>query len=54
MAESKPASTGISQVAKVLRLPGETLASFSAQWKALPDSDKEQLRQGVLDGTLTY
>ena len=31
-----------------------TLAAFSADWKALPDEDKKQIRQGLLDGTFNY
>lgn len=30
------------------------LKGFQAEWKALTDKDKEQLKQGIGDGTLTY
>lgn len=34
--------------------PRKTLKSFSAEWKALSDEDKAQLKQGLTDGTFTY
>jgi hypothetical protein len=30
------------------------IKGFQNEWKALSDEDKEQLKQGVGDGTLTY
>lgn len=44
----------IKQIADFFRLEGETLSDFSAQWKALPDEDKAQLREGLGNGTLNY
>lgn len=32
----------------------DTLKQFGVEWKALPESDKEHLRSGIEDGTLTY
>jgi hypothetical protein len=35
-------------------LPGQTLKDFTAEWSALTDADKEQIKSGLGDGTLTY
>jgi hypothetical protein len=48
------AEGSIKAVADFFRLPGETLADFSKQWKQLTETDKAQLRQGIADGSLTY
>lgn len=32
----------------------ESAAEFSKEWKQLTDKDKEQLKQGIGDGSLTY
>lgn len=32
----------------------QPLKDFTAEWKQLTDEDKEQLKQGIADGTLTY
>jgi hypothetical protein len=34
--------------------PGDTLKSFTAEWASLSDQDKEQIREGIGNGTLTY
>lgn len=44
----------IKQVADYMRLPGETLKSFTEQWKMLSDTEKEQLREGIGNGSMTY
>lgn len=49
-----PKLATIKQVADFFRLEGEKLADFSAQWKALPDTDKEQIKRGLGDGSLDY
>jgi len=33
---------------------GYTLSQFNTHWKQLSDLDKDQLKQGIGDGTLTY
>jgi len=35
-------------------LEGDSLSKFGAEWKELSDTDKEQLKQGIENGTLTY
>lgn len=35
-------------------LPGQRLAEFGNEIKALSDKDKEQLQNGFVNGTLTY
>lgn len=30
------------------------LADFSKDWKLLADEDRDQLRAGIADGTMTY
>ena len=34
--------------------PGDTLKSFTEEWKSLSDEDKAQIKQGLSDGTFTY
>jgi hypothetical protein len=48
------AAATIKQVYDFLKIPGDTLKGFSDQWKALPDADKAQIKEGIGDGTLTY
>lgn len=31
-----------------------TLPAFSKDWKQLSDKDKEEIKKGLSDGTLTY
>lgn len=33
---------------------GMTSAEMIKEWKALPDEAKEQIRNGILNGSLTY
>ena len=44
----------LKRVSEVLRIEGETLSQFSREWQALGDVDKQQLRQGIGDGSMTY
>ena len=41
-------------LAPYFRRAGETLSDFRAQWMRLSEVDKEQLKQGIGDGTLNY
>jgi hypothetical protein len=34
--------------------PGDTLKSFTAEWASLTDTDKEHIRTGIGNGSLTY
>lgn len=36
------------------RKPGQTLKDWSEEWKQLSETDKEQIKNGIGDGTLTY
>lgn len=36
------------------KLPGQTLKDFSAEWSALSEVEKAQIREGLGNGTLTY
>lgn len=44
-------STGIKEVKEFFELPP---SEFMKEWKALSPEDKEDLRKGIHDGTLTY
>ena len=44
----------LKQVAEFFRLPGESLTDFAKQWKELPEADKDQIKGGIGDGSLTY
>lgn len=48
------AQATLKTVADYFKLPGETLKDFRAQWDALSDQDKTDLKNGLGDGTLTY
>lgn len=52
MPEKKTAS--IKDVADAVKAPGETLSDFSKEWRKLTPEDKEDLKKGVADGTMTY
>ena len=39
------AESSIKKVADALRLPGETLREFQAQWSQLSDKEKAELRE---------
>ena len=52
MAEKKTAS--IKDVADAVKVPGESLSAFSKQWRELSDKDKEDLKTGVGNGSMTY
>ena len=36
------------------RLPGQTLKDWTAEWSALDETEKAQIRDGIGNGTLTY
>lgn len=48
------ADATIKQVSDFFKKDGQTLKEFSAEWRALPDADKAQIRAGIGDGSLTY
>lgn len=50
MTDAKPA--GIAQLKNALGY--EKLGEFRSDWKDLPDTDKDDIRKGVTDGTFTY
>lgn len=51
----KTAQATLKQVADYFgRLPGQTLKAWTEEWKQLSDEDKEQIKDGIGDGTLTY
>lgn len=52
MAETKTAT--LKQVTDYFRKEGQTLKGFTEEWKALSEEDKEQLKEGIGNGTLTY
>lgn len=51
---SPSAQATLKQVADYFRLPGETLKAFTEEWKRLSDTEKEQLKGGLGNGTLSY
>ena len=48
------AQATLKQIAEFFRKDGETLTQFAAEWKALTDADKEQIKDGIGDGSLNY
>lgn len=34
--------------------PGDTLKSFTEEWKALTDKDKAEIKEGIGNGSMTY
>lgn len=48
------AEATLKQIADFLRKDGETLTQFAAEWKTLTDADKDQIKAGIGDGSLTY
>lgn len=48
------AQATLKETAAFLRKENETLTQFSAEWKRLTDEDKEQIKEGIGNGTLTY
>ena len=48
------AAATLKTIADYFKLPGETLKNFRDQWEALSDKDKEDLKNGLGNGTLTY
>lgn len=51
---SPGAQATLKQVADYFRLPGQTLKAFTEEWKALDEASKEQLKNGLGNGTMTY
>lgn len=47
-------AASLKEVAEYLRKDGETLSQFSAEWKGLSETDKEQLKEGIGNGSLNY
>lgn len=54
MAEHK--SEGMASLMETRNYFGMTTRQFKAEWTegGLTDADKEQIRKGIADGTLTY
>ena len=48
------AAATLKACADYLRKSNETLKEFTEQWKSLSDTDKEQIKQGIGDGTYSY
>lgn len=48
------ATVKLSTIATFFRKPGEGLAAFTKEWKDLPDKDKDQVKAGFADGSMTY
>ena len=48
------ALANLKQVSDFFKDEDYNLAKFRADWAELPDKDKEQIRQGIGDGSLTY
>lgn len=46
------ADTGIMQIKKYFGY--ESVKAFRDDWNMLTDEDKEQIRSGILNGSLTY
>lgn len=50
----KPKAASIKDVSDAVKVTGESLSAFSKQWRELSDKDKEDLKKGVGDGSMTY
>jgi hypothetical protein len=48
------AAASIKDVADYFRKGNQPLKEFTEEWKLLSDKDKEELKQGIGDGTLDY
>lgn len=48
------AEATLKQVAEFFRKDGETLSKFADEWKSLTEDDREQIKKGIGDGSLTY
>ena len=53
-AAEKTAQATLTQVTGYFRLTGQTLKGFTEEWKALTEQDKDDLKNGIGNGTLTY
>lgn len=52
MANGKPAT--VKEVYDFFKETYTNLSAFSADWKTLSESDKEQIKTGIGDGSFTY
>ena len=48
------ATATLKDVMAFLRKDNETITEFSKEWKSLSEQDKQDLKQGIGNGTLTY
>lgn len=53
-ADNSAPLASLRDVAAYFRRDGETLSHFSAEWKALTEQDRHDLRAGIGNGTFTY
>lgn len=57
MAEAKKSTTTTNssgEIKQVMAFFDMKAGEFMKEWKPLPDKDRAQLREGVMNGTLTY
>lgn len=47
-------ATGIAAVWQYFKDTYPSMAAFKADWERLTEQDKQDLRSGIVDGTLTY
>ena len=48
------ADTTLTEVYRFFKRPEDTIASFAAEWRALTDQDRKDLKSGLANGSLTY
>lgn len=48
---ASPPQASLKDVMKFFDIPTK---EFTREWRALTDADREQIRQGIHNGTLTY
>jgi len=53
MSDTKPENKGTG-VKKVMEFFGMAAGEFMKEWKPLSEKDKNDLREGIYNGTLTY
>lgn len=53
MSDTAPKAS-IKDIRDNLKIEGETLKDFAATWKDLSDKDKDDVRKGIADGSMTY
>jgi hypothetical protein len=58
MATTTEKKTSDGRVAKIVKFfgkkPGQSLSEFAAEYKELTETDKQQLFDGISDGSLNY